>query len=227
LAEHWWLPGCGTTDDNSLVLRSVNLASTSVEFFTRRIASMSGNSKRIVGFLGLMAVLAATACVNAEEKAATSSLPAALMPIGISAEDVVSSTDAHQVRGQGGISHANIDWLKGYYGRGKHGGYGPYVKCGDAGGHHGGKGGHDGGKGGGGKGGDHKGGHGGHNGHTLTQTKDFSITDGTASGTVNIMEGFIGTIAYQQVSDGQTLVVTGTFGGLAGRISATDKGLQF
>lgn len=196
---------------------------------------MSDNWKKMVGFLGLMTVLAATACVNAEERAATSSLPAALTSMGISAEDVVSSADAHQVRGQGGISHANIDWLKCYYGRGKYGGYGHYVKCGDRGGYKGGKGGHDGGKGGSGKGG-HKGGYGGGghggkggvgNGHALTQTKDFSITDGTASGTVNIMEGFIGTIAYKQVRDGQTLVVTGTFGGLEGRISATDKGLQF
>ncbi|MBC8868400.1 MAG: hypothetical protein H8E44_03230, partial [Planctomycetes bacterium] len=119
--------------------------------------------------------------------------------------------------------HANMDWLKCYYGRGKHGGDGHYVKCGDRGGHDGGKGGHNGGNGHGGNGG---GGNGG-NGHTLTQTKDFSITDGTASGTVNMMEGFIGTITYKQVSDDQTLVVNGTFGGLEGRISATDKGLQF
>jgi hypothetical protein len=167
---------------------------------------MSGNLMKTVGFLGSMMVLAATACVSADERAATSSLPAALAPIGVSVEDVVSSSDAHQVRGQGGINHGNVDWLKCYWGKASPGCCPPPPPCnydGGNGGHHGG------------------------NGYTLTQTKSFSIADGTASGTVNMMEGFVGTIAYKQVSDGQTLVVVGTFGGLAGTISASDKGLQF
>jgi hypothetical protein len=42
-----------------------------------------------------------------------------------------------------------------------------------------------------------------------------------------MVEGFVGTLSYTQTGDGQTLEVHGAFGGLAGAISATDKGLQF
>lgn len=191
---------------------------------------MSGNWKKWGGFLGLIALLGTAACVNAEERAATSSLPAALTSIGIAADDVVSTSAAHQVRGQGGINHGNVDWLKCYWGRGTHGGFPYHAKCDGNGGYDGGNGGHDGGNGGqnGGSGcgnGGHNGGGG--KGYTLTQTKDFSITNGTAKGTVNMMEGVIGTFTVKQVRDGQTLEVNAAFGGLAGVIGLTDQGLQF
>jgi hypothetical protein len=42
-----------------------------------------------------------------------------------------------------------------------------------------------------------------------------------------MMEGVIGTMHVTQVSGTQTLEVKATFGGLAGAINLTDKGLQF
>ncbi len=183
---------------------------------------MFGNRKKWIALLGLVAFLGATAGLMAEDQAATSALPAALTSIGVTADAVVSTTEAHQVRGQGGINHGNVDWLNCYWGRGKPGCFPPppTPPCND----NGGNGGHNGGNGG------HNGGNGGHNGgngYTLTQTKDFTITDGVAKGTVNMMEGVIGTMKVTQVSGNQVLEVDATFGGLAGAISLTDQGLQF
>ena len=116
-------------------------------------------------FAAVAIVLAATVA-QAEEKAATSALPAALQALGGEVE-VVSAGDAHQVRGQTGGS--------------------------------------------------------------IWQDKSFSVSNGTAVGTTNLLEGVFGAFTFTQIGDDMsTLVVEGSFGGLSGNINASaDGGLTF
>jgi hypothetical protein len=67
--------------------------------------------------------------------------------------------------------------------------------------------------------------------HESWQTKDFTIREGIAVGSTNLLEGVFGTFTYASFADGDdsgySLQVEGTFGGLIGTISGSKDGLDF
>ncbi len=60
---------------------------------------------RFVPLAGFLMASAFSAAANADERAATTRLPAALQQLGISETSVVSANEAAQVRGEGGNYH--------------------------------------------------------------------------------------------------------------------------